>query len=94
MLIGNAAHSTLCTVSQGFVDNVATCANSGANVIMARVPISPYPYNVPYTYKAIVDPDNNNRPSKYEILFRLETNFAGLAANTDYIATPSGVRKK
>lgn len=94
MTIGDADHGILCTTSQGFVATIQTCQNANAVVIMARVPSSPYPPNTPYQYTAIVDQVNNNRPSIYQIAFQLESDFAGFSRGVDYIATPSGIRRR
>ena len=94
MPIGDASHMTLCTTLQGFVDTAQTCQNANATVIMARVPASPYPPNTPYKYTAIVDQANNNRPAVYQIAFMLESDFAGFQRGVEYIATPSGIRRR
>lgn len=93
MPIGDSFHSILCTVPQGFVDSTATCINAGATVIMSRVPNDPY-QSASYHYSAVPDNNNNGRPSKYDITLRFETDFAGFEKGVDYIATPSGIRKK
>lgn len=94
MYIGDQIHSVLCTVSQGFVENEQACTNANAQIILSRVPTNPFPLNTPYTYRALPDPDNNNLPSRYEIILRLETDIAGFAKNTDYAVTASGIRRK
>lgn len=92
--LGDPAHTVLCGVPQGFVSDVSVCSDAGMPVIMARVPKNPSPPERDYVYTAVADPVNNGRPSVYQVVFQLETDFAGYARAVDYIATPSGIRKK
>lgn len=92
--LGDPAHTILCGVPQGFVNDISVCSDAGKPVIMARVPKNPIPPEREYVYTAVADPLNNGQPSLYQVTFQLETDFAGYIHGVDYVATPSGVRKK
>ena len=91
--MGAGAGSSLCISAdgKGFQDE-PTPAKCTGTIFMTRVPANPIPGGQDYVYNASPDAQNNGKPATYTISFKLETDMAGLARNTAYVATPAGIR--